>query len=388
MGVPSISTLTIIFFAFYEESYIIRISIVKWRTHTMALMHNAGHDQIGSPEMGGAVAPVIPINPRENGGFSLPEYQTEVDADYKKAIATVHHPFLGTTWVDEWRMDDGTRFDVSLSEPLSHTSDIVVVKDTAWGTQVRGFNEDVARMFMRMGLTLLIKGPEKNRSIPLSHSAHNTHKVLDVAQDLGYHRPDIAMVEGYSRGAMIGLGTNAYASQFGRRILYSELTDPCVARPLSELSRKEWVELMKDAPPEIATGIYQLGHLALNPVKAWHYRRTINASPAGLLQFVRHAKPVFSGETGDFARRFPEDGQANISFFMNSLASDEKTFRSILRDHYGVEINRLGRGHLTGMDTRLFGHIVSRFSGITKQLREGVEPEDVDYSFVHKKSKD
>lgn len=356
-------------------------------------MQDTGHQPIHSPERAEACADVIPLHPREDEGFLLPQpqlphYDTEVDTTHRRPLDTILHDGIGTTWIEEWRMDDGTTFDISISEPLSHASDIVVVKDTAWGTQVRGLNEDVARMFMQLGLTLLIKGPEKNRFIPLSHSAHNTHKVLDVAQARGYHQPDMAMVEGYSRGAMIGFGTNAYAAQFGRHILYSELTDPCVARPLTELSPKEWLEIMKNAPAEIGTGAYQLGRLALNPVKAWHYRRTINISPFGLWQFAHHAQPVFSGETGDLARHFPEDGQANISFFMNSCASDEATFRSILTHHDGVEINRLGRGHLTGMDKRLLGHIAARYAGLAQQLRDGVKPESIDFTFVHKPEKD
>lgn len=320
--------------------------------------------------------------PRENEGFSipaLPSYDTELDDGYRKHIETVVHEGLGTTWIEEWRMDDGTTFDVSINEPRFHSGDIVVVKDTAWGTQVRGFNEDIARTFMSLGLKLVIKGPEKNSDIPLSHSAHNTHKVLDRVEQLGFHEKGYAMVDGYSRGSMIGFGTIAYAEQNHRKIIFANLMDPCVARSLDELNADDFFDIAKHAPAEILTAGYQLGKLALNPIKAWHYRRTSDLSAAGLAQFIRTGKAVFSGEAGVLAASMPEDTIARVIFYLNSCANDVGTYEQILDRFPGVEIRHTGRGHLSGMDERGLGNMALAFSGIATQLRDGVKPDELNF---------
>lgn len=321
-----------------------------------------------------------PMRPRENGGVlipNLPSYNTELDDSYRKHVDTIVHEGLGTTWIEEWRMDDGTTFDVSINEPLSHAGDVVVVKDTAWGTQVRGFNEDTARIFMSLGLKLVIKGPEKNAAIPLSHSAHNTHKVLDRIETIGFHEKGYALVDGYSRGAMIGFGTVAYAQDNDREIIFANLVDPCIPRPLTELGSDDLIEVAKHAPAELLTAGWQLGKLALNPLKAWHYRRTPNISVAGAKEFINTGKAVFSGEAGSMAANMPDDARAVVVFYLNSCANEVKIYQDLLAGKPDVDIKLTGRGHLSGMDKRGLGSMALGFSGIARQLKDGVHPTEL-----------
>ncbi len=342
-----------------------------------------------NPEVwaGSEVAPVTELHPRENGGVFLPpvlpSYDTVVDTSYRKTLKTTRHAGIGTTWVEEWRMDDGTRYQILIGEPDKPGIDIPVIKDTALGTQVEGFNEDVARLLMKLHFPVIVKGPEIGSSIPLSHSAHNTHQVMDRAEEIGFFRPKVAAVEGYSRGAMIGFGTNSYAPENGRHIIYSNLTDPCVEHEI-KVSREQLEDLREHGPTEVFTAALQLGNLVLHPIRAWHYRKTVDLSIDGALQFYRTALPVFSGEAGRLCNAMPQDTRATVGFFQNSIGNNESEYVEVLETYYpNIVIKRTHGGHLTGIDEQILANVATRFSGLGTQLREGVEPADIDYSLVH-----
>ncbi len=322
-------------------------------------------------------------HPQNEGvSLSLPTYDTQVDPSYRKDLGTTRHHRIGTTWLEEWRMDDGTRYHVMIGEPEKNGIDIVVAKDTALGTQVEGFNEDVGRLLMKLGFPFVIKGPEIGTSIPLSHSAHNTHQVLDRAEEIGFFRSKVAAIEGYSRGAMIGFGTIALAEENKRRIIYSNLTDPCVEHEIA-IDCEQLDDLVEHGPTEVATFMMQMGNLALHPIKAWHYRKTVDLSIAGALQFYRTAKPVFSGEAGPLSRQMPLDTQATVGFFQNSIANNEAEYIPILSRYPNIVIKHPRGGHLGGVDEQILDNISKPFSGLSIQLRSGVELDDIDYGMVH-----
>jgi hypothetical protein len=319
----------------------------------------------------------------EEGFFlaDLPLYQTEVES--RKDVKKTNYSGYGSVWIDEYTMSDGTKYDILTAEPQKRRTDIVVAKDTAWTTQVEGFNLDVARQLMLLGFPVVIKGPEKGKSIPLSHSAHNTHKILDVIDKIGFNHQKTAALEGFSRGAMIGLGTIAYAEQNERSIIYSNLTDPRIATDIQP-SVNEAVEWTKQIPEHFATLAIQAGKLALNPVKAWHYRNSIDLSPAGIQQIYRTGKSVFSGEAGFLAEHVPDEAQILLCFFGKRLARDQQGFVDVLGTNTGTEIKFLNGGHFLGIDKRILGNIATRFSGLADQLSGGVAHSDLDYTTIHK----
>ena len=313
----------------------------------------------------------------------LPIFDTVVDTSYKKHIATHKHDGVGTTWLDERRMSDGIKYKVMVCEPKYARTGIPIVKDLALGTQPEGFNEDVANLLMRLGFIVIMKGPEIGGSIPLAHSAHNTHKILDVTDREGYHEAKVAAVEGYSRGGEIGLGTVAKAAENDRHIIFANLTDACMGKPIS-VDRDQIERFMQNAPHEVVTAFYQLGKLALDPRRAWHYRKTVDLSPKGGLQFARTARPVFSGEGGFLARHLPEDANILMAFLGQSMQSDEATYRAIMKDLKGVSFKSTETGgHLAGLDEQILTNITRVFGRLMVQLEANVHHCELDYSSIH-----
>jgi hypothetical protein len=316
-----------------------------------------------------------------------PDYDTEV-AERHDTNVRYMHPGAGSTWVEEWEMSDGTRYDILIGKSARNQTGMLVVKDTAWTTQVQGFNHDIAMMLMREGFDVVIKGPEKGSSIELAHSAHNTHQVLNTIEEIGINDTRQVVVEGYSRGSMIGFGTVGRASLYDRKVIYANLTDACVARPI-EFKVSELEETLKGVPAELLTVATELGMLALHPEKLWHYRKTFDASADGMRQIHRTGKPLFTGEAGILAGQLPQDTEATTAFFKNSFANHRELYRRIIKGEDGtlrpgVEVKLAMGGHGRGIGERILGNICLRFCRLGEQLRDGVAPEDIDFTQVHR----
>jgi hypothetical protein len=339
------------------------------------------------PDMTGADLAATP-SPDEKGFFYpdyvLPDYDSAVDtANITPLGEPVHHRGYGTVYLEEWPMLDeaGTRYQVARCIADKPVSKMWVAKETAWSTQVEGINIDVARKLMKLGLHVLVKGPEIDSSLPLSHSAYNTHLILDALQEL-HEDVDTSSValEGYSRGSMIAFGTNAYAKHFGRRILYSNLTDPCVARPIQ--LDLETVKKAVTLPVDIALLEFDVARSLASPRRGKHLLKTIKPTPKGLLQFVRTGGPLMNGEAGMMAAHTPHDMQATIAFFRRCRVNDANLYEQILADRRGVRFVRPEGGHGGGLDRRIIGNISVRFSRLAEQLAEGRDAEELDYHYI------
>jgi len=315
--------------------------------------------------------------------FPLPDFSDiEVEASYRIPITSSRHD-AGTTWVEEWRMTDGTKRQILHGEPKSPVTDIAVIKNTALGTQVRGFNEDVAHLIMSKGFPVEIIGPEINSSLSITRSAHDTHKILDITEQRGYHAPGVISQEGYSRGSMIGFGVLALASKHDREIVYSNLTDPCFEHQpsIQDISRPS--RILNLCGNELATAVIQLGKLTLNPSKAWNYRRTIDFSGQGLRQLYRTGLPLFTGESGILARHAAmTNPRLLIGFFGRSLTNHMREYEQIFKGCDNVVIKHSDGGHLRGMDKHIMGHIATKFSLLGEQLRDGALPKDLDFTNI------
>lgn len=315
--------------------------------------------------------------------YVLPTYHNEVNPNEVITGKGVPQDQYGTTYIDRLQMNDEakTRYKVLRGLADNPISNVWVVKDTAWSTEVTGLNEDVARQLMALGLNVLIKGPEINSSIPLSESAFNTHAVLDYYHKRGDLNAREIAIEGYSRGSMIGFGTIAYARQFGRKVLYSNLTDPCVALPIKVLD-KEATKKLVTLPVDIgllaiaaAQGVFDVRH----PKRGLHLLKTIDVSKHGAGQFYRTGKPLMTGEAGMMAARTPHDMQATIAFFRRCRVNDAKVYQKILENRPGVRFVSPEGGHGGGIDSRIIGNIAVRFGRLAKQLDQGRTSEELDY---------
>ena len=313
----------------------------------------------------------------------MPEYDSEVN---ETGITTIGKPKRqgvdGTTYLEMWPMDDehGTRYKVMSCYANNPATGMWVVKDTAWSMQPEGVNEDVATKLMSLGFNVLIKGPEIGSSIPQSQSAYNTHKILDAKHRRGDLDASFIANEGYSRGATIGFGTNAYAEQFGRKVVYSNLTDPCVAVPIGR--NIETVQKALTLPVDVALLGIAVAKGLVNPKRTGVFLNTVDLSLAGAKQFVRTGKPLMNGEAGKLAASTPMDMQATIAFFRHCRVNDEKVFRAILADRPGVRFVRPEGGHGGALDSRVIGNIAVRFGRVGQQLAEGRRPDELDYRFI------
>jgi hypothetical protein len=311
--------------------------------------------------------------------YTLPEYTSRPDTSNIVNLPAEPHGNLGTAYPQLVPMDDerGTVYKVVRFEARQPQSSVWVVKDTAWGTQPEGLNTDVARKLMSMGFNVVVKGPEINSSIPLSQSAWNTHAVLDAYQEMGYLDARNIAVEGYSRGSMVAFGTAAYAQRFGRNVLYLNLTDPCVALPvgIDIESAKKGLTLPLDIALLGAAALQSV----LRPTRTKNLRGTIDVSIEGAKQFVRTGKPLMTGEAGMMAARTPEDMHATIAFFRHCRVNDAKVYRRILAGRPDVRFVRPAGGHGGGLDERIIGNMAVRFGRLGAQLREGRQPQELDY---------
>ena len=292
----------------------------------------------------------------------------------------------GVTYIDRVEMNDeaGTSYEVMRSISDKPVSDLWVIKDTAWSTQVNGLNTDVARKLMQIGLNVMVKGPEIGSSVPLSQSAYNTHVVLDRYANLGDIDTEQFAIEGYSRGSMIAFGTNAYAERFNRTPLYSNLTDPCIALPvkvknMDSATAKKAVAL----PMDLAMLGIAITKGLVHPTRGKHMLKTVDVSWDGAKQFYRTGKPLMNGEAGMMAANTPIDMQATIAFFRRCRANDEPVYREILGDKRpGVRFVSPEGGHGGGIDKRIIGNIAVRFGRLAGQLQDNRSPEEIDYHYI------
>lgn len=315
--------------------------------------------------------------------YELPYYNHAADVANLDIVDQQTHDGLGVIYKERWIMGDEaqTAYNVLRCQAAEQRTDVWAVKDLAWSTQLEGLNTDVARKIMRLGMNAVIKGPELHNAIRLSESAYNTHAILDGYQKLGYMDASHVAVEGYSRGSMIGFGTNAYAEQFDRKVIYSNLTDPCMA--LGIHADSETVKKAINLPQDILyLGAAALKGVLDNPNRGKHLLKTIDFSAEGAAQFVRTGRYLLNGEAGMMASKTPMDMKATIAFFRHSEANDEVVYRQLLEGRKDVRFVQPEGGHGGGIDSRIIGNVAVRMGRLVDQLEEGRSPEEIDYQKI------
>ncbi len=325
-------------------------------------------------------------NAKLYAGYELPNYQDISGQPTVTYGEGKQQSDYGVTYIDRVEMNDeaGTSYDVMRSMSDNPLSDVWIVKDTAWGTQVNGLNTDVARKLMQIGFNVLVKGPEIHSSIPLSQSAYNTHVILDMYESLGYLNAKEFAGEGYSRGSMLLFGTNAYADHFDRKVLYSNMTDPCVALPvrvknMDSATAKKAIAL----PMDIGMLGIAVAKGLVHPTRGKHMMKSVDLSLDGAKQFYRTGKPLMNGEAGMMATNTPKDMQATIAFFRRCQANDEPVYREILGDSRpGVRFVSPEGGHGGGIDKRIIGNIAVRFGRLAEELIEKGGSAEIDYRYI------
>jgi hypothetical protein len=324
-----------------------------------------------------------PQNMHEDVFYSqLPQYSSVIDPDYH--IVKSRGASDDFAWhIEEQRTDDKITFDVGYFEPKVRKTDIALFIDTSWTTQVQGLNSHTASVTARLGIPTVVKGPEIGVSIPLSHSAFNTHALVDSVANDGFCEAETILHKGFSRGAMIGFGVDAYSGKFDRQVLYAERDDPCLAHCIFEVKSTEIIDYIQYVPQELIGTARQLGKILLDPRRLRYYHKTIDISAKGLLQIAMTGRPLFGGEAGTLADNIPHDSQMNVLFLKGMPANHRDDFKKRLSGRPGVAIQELDGTHTAAIGRKHVGKTIARFTGLIDQLVEGARPDEIDFTKVH-----
>lgn len=342
-----------------------------------------------SPNSGAShQAEVIPLRPQHEGVFdtleidALPVYSSVIDSTQNRLLRQGRSD--GFYWhIDRQQTDDEIKFDVGYFEPEKRRTDIALYIDTSWTTQVQGLNSHTASVAARLGIPTIVKGPEIDTSISLSHSAHNTHALMDVIENEGFCEKKLAMHEGFSRGAMIGLGVNAYAEKFERKMLYAEEDDPCLAHSIFNVSSEEILDYVQYVPRELLTAAQQIGTIIMDPRRLRYYHKTVDISLCGIKQIVQTGIPLFGGEAGLLADNVARDAVMNVTFQKGMPANHRRDFRQRLAGRPGLAMYELEGTHTGAIGRKGLGSFVVRFVSILDQLSDGVPTDQLDFTKVH-----
>ncbi len=320
------------------------------------------------------------ISPYSN--YKLPVYDN-FDEPNVVFGGAVEHAGYGTVYTDYWLMNDSndTKYEIRRCESDHPLTDIWIVKDCALGTQLDGINTCVARKLMAVGFNVLIKSQELDFSIKQSESAFNTHRVLSHLHKLGIINAENIAIEGHSRGAMVGIGTIDYSEQFGRSVIYANLSDPCIAKPL-KLDKETFGKVLR-----LYVDALHLGSTILRGSIENHRSyliKTIDASASGWAQFGRTLLSLCDGEAGKMASKLPSKTHATIGFYKNCGFNDAKIYREILaQENYpGIRFVEPRGGHTEYIGKNGIRPVIDLFSRLGQQLADGTPLQDINYSYV------
>lgn len=293
-------------------------------------------------------------NPQETEGFSLPEFDAEVENIRQ---TNQIHIRAGDIRFQHAHLDDGSIYPVLIASPRRLRSDTAIVSTTAWMTSTKGHNRLTMEETMRLGYTHIMIGPEGEvqnsrlsfmERLKLAHetslprTAYNMNRILDhVIRFEDELRPHEVIALGESRGAMTGFGFGIEAYSPDRRMVYADLTAPCFARAAKAT---ELPGIVAQLGPEAVT----LGKLALQLIgpNIRHYPATIHKDPEYYLQSLSTIRHLLSGDAGKLAQSLPKNTPMHIQVFDSDSWSQGKTWEDVFEDFEHVEIEHKKGRHL------------------------------------------
>lgn len=266
--------------------------------------------------------------------------------------------------------EKGYAYSTLIGIPEKQLSTVPIIGTSAWFTSTEGHNEHTVRNMMRAGNIVLFVGaegsyepaskPAPKGPISLADSAST---VLNFSYHLGKEleeegidiNTEKRIVIGESRGAMVGMGITALAKEFGQEVILSDLTAPCLPRPMHLKDIKDLAGQLREEPKEL---IKLAGRLTL--ARLVHYPSTLDLSPYSLRHQIAIGFALFSGEAGALARKIPSDALMHITVFNKDFASMENEWKAIFTNHSNVRITPLSGSHLTLADPETLQFILSR----------------------------
>lgn len=289
--------------------------------------------------------------------------------------------------IDRFRFSDGSQYDVQLIEPVKKVSDIVLTYTTPWLTRLGGLNTYLGIEAAKSGMSSVAVSAEvasfgkaiKNIGhVTLAHEALVQHLALDEVELDGRFMAGMAILAGYSRGAMVGFGVNGedLAAQFGRQIVYSDLIDPCLEHKPG-LTAWNPKELAPYCEVEIIELIKCITHYQQK--EAWHMLKTLPTSISQFIQEIATGCALFSGEAGDLGDIMPEDSPMYLTLYIGSLFNQSASWREKFSERFKkICINNETGTHITGSDMGVIRETVGRISIVQQLLKDGATRADID----------
>ena len=266
--------------------------------------------------------------------------------------------------------EKGYAYSTLIGIPEHQQSNVPVIGTSAWFTSTEGHNEHTVRNMMRAGNIVMFVGAEgsyepENKPRPKGPItlADSAAAVLNfshhLGNELGSEGHDVDTVQriviGESRGAMVAMGLAALADEYNQEIILSDLTAPCLPRPMRLRDIKELALQLGEEPKEL---FKLFGRLTL--ARLIHYPGTLDLSIYSLKHQIAIGFALFSGEAGALARKIPIDTLMHITVFNKDFASMEHEWRAIFAGHSNYRITPLSGSHLTLADPETLQFILFR----------------------------
>lgn len=308
---------------------------------------------------------------------------------------------LSTNYLNQFSLDDHVhkdkdnnrfyRFKATTDDSLKYTGQIflpgdheqnfhhTIVYTTPWLTDLDGFNTNIGLEFARNGFKAISLSPEHpglpeavnhfknvlfNNQDNLSRDAHSYHQILNhfnefkSVENLTIDSSNVILF-GYSRGSMVGLGINALAKMYNRKIVYNEFIDLCLEHSVRNMNIKPQT-IFPNLIEEALSGLKELGHM--NRQELSHVLQTLPPNIPSFLEQITTGISLFRGETGKFIQDIPPDQNiTSVTFFENSLFNQQKEWEYILKDSLKyIHIEKMKGYHLTGMNKEVLSRSIAR----------------------------
>lgn len=283
-----------------------------------------------------------------------------------------------------YQLDDGSRYDAQIFHPNAPRYDIGATYTTPWCTDLKGFNSMVGNALAEAGIVSVAVSPERLTGkqlfqrfgkLALLHDVHAQHAILDHIDTEDRFKRGVTINTGYSRGAMVGFGFNAYSDKYDRDVVYSDYIDPCLEHAV-RLRDVSWQRV----PTYVGRELVAFGK-GLHSYKARDILgMTLSAAQPSAcfwLQQVAVGKTLFSGETGNFVASLHPDTTAHITLYVKSRFNHAPDYARQLSRYPNISSSIENGYHLTGVGSNVRADMLGRVILAQNLLRDNATPAEL-----------
>lgn len=272
-----------------------------------------------------------------------------------------------------FKLSDGSRYNVNVYTPERPRFEEPVTFATPWCTDLEGFNDDhLGQELAARGFYVIGVSPEQSKLVralgkvvkaasgdqsELAHDAEAHHLMLDSLQQVGRIASEQVYGVGYSRGAMVGFGLQAYARRHGREFIYSVYTDPCLEHGI-DLKKVRYNELPDYALKEL--GAFGLALAGEHDLHLMHLLKTIRLAPSFWVSQAATGFALFRGEAGTFVDHLSADSNTHVTLYHGSIFNHAEAWQQRLAPFPNITIKNEDGYHASGAKRRVAAASIAR----------------------------